>query len=243
MSVPEVIKRKIAHYPAYYITKNMAYDWRLLKAQEPVYPVQFKKLGAAFIHIPKCAGNAITEAIYDRPSIDLGAHMTAIDLRKAAPEDFANAFKFTVVRHPLDRFISAFHFLRAGGMTRADKEWANAFIPATMSLEEFCDRLGGANWYKRAVMSFIHFRPQTHYICDQNENLLVDFIARHERINDDYQIIRERIGCGKPLKPTNVTERKPGQKHTIPSIAEEVAKELYAHDYKILGYQAPAKRS
>ena len=42
-------------------------------------------------------------------------HIPATVWRDVSPEKFSGFFKFTVIRDPVDRFISAFDFLRRGG--------------------------------------------------------------------------------------------------------------------------------
>ena len=75
------------------------------------YPVYFSDTKTLFIHIPKAAGSSFSMGLYGRQVL----HIPATVWRDVSPEKFSGFFKFTVIRDPVDRFISAFDFLRRGG--------------------------------------------------------------------------------------------------------------------------------
>jgi len=74
---------------------------------------------AIFLHIPKCAGQSIEKALGYRHH---HKHHKVNDL----PDDIENYFRFTFVRHPVRRFISACKYnLRVALSTRRQLELAD----------------------------------------------------------------------------------------------------------------------
>ena len=62
--------------------------------------------GVIFIHIPKCAGTSIAQALYGRSCW----HWTAAELRFISPKKFDSYPKLAVVRNPWSRLYSAFKY-------------------------------------------------------------------------------------------------------------------------------------
>lgn len=91
----------------------------------PIFRVNDKL--AFFCHVPKCAGSAVNRYIEARfgklAFLDEGyladrdpwnrtspQHIASEDLRKLFPDDFFDV-SFTVVRHPVARMLSEYHYL------------------------------------------------------------------------------------------------------------------------------------
>lgn len=187
-----------------------------------------------FVHVPKCAGNAICHALYGKDSIEIAGHSTGCELKAADPSAFLAAFKFTVVRCPFTRFTSAFRFLQAGGMTPTDREWARVFLPDQMSLEAFTTKLRKLQRYRRSVMRYFHFRPQRDFICDSDGALMVDMLIKQENLNADYEVLRSKLGRGNDLKVVNRTQS--GCQDALSDSAKYLIRELYNDDFKIGEY-------
>jgi len=82
-----------------------------------------------FVHIPKTGGCSIFyqlkellgEREYPAPKPDI-FHMTISDLRGLFPE-VSSYFKFTIVRHPLSRFVSTYNYLAK----LPERKWWNTY--------------------------------------------------------------------------------------------------------------------
>lgn len=64
-----------------------------------------------FIHVPKNGGTSISTALYGGSP----GHKTAWFYRCAAPEFYKAASPMAVLRDPVERFLSAYWFIRRGG--------------------------------------------------------------------------------------------------------------------------------
>ena len=155
-----------------------------------------------FIHIPKTAGQSIERvflqwaglswddraALLLRPNDDPAkgpprlAHLKARDyvrLGYLTQADFDAAFKFAFVRNPWARVVSFYHHLSAG---KTFREYV---------MGEFRER----TW--REMAWFVG--PQRDFIYDEAGALLVDFVGRFERLQDDFDEICRRLG--RPATP------------------------------------------
>ena len=96
---------------------------------------EFDTRRAIFIHIPKCAGIAIKKALFN----DLSGSHTKLSTycRIFEPHLILTYFKFTFIRNPWDRLVSAYHFLRAGGYNEADRRWFARELGSYRDFDDF----------------------------------------------------------------------------------------------------------
>ena len=81
-----------------------------------------------FIHIPKCAGIAVSKALFNSRA---GGHLPLAHYQLIiTPQQYKHLFKFTVVRNPYARLLSAYRFLASGGLNARDAAWAQSFAKA-----------------------------------------------------------------------------------------------------------------
>lgn len=138
-----------------------------------------------FFHTPKVAGSSIHIFFKDHyglvgeqrcdpiPSIH---HMSAKDYLNSNPQ-YKNYFKFSFVRNPFDRFVSAY-----SGFTQIRNIDLSPF-------SSFCEEFPHSKFSKD-----IHWIPQSELLCDDVGNIIPDFIGRYENLNDDLKTISNMIG-------------------------------------------------
>jgi len=124
-----------------------------------------------FIHIPKTGGTSISSCLYDRNQ----PHLTAAfifdlygDLARSVPS-------FAVVRHPLDRLKSAYHFLRNGGTSIIA---ASRYDMRQLDFTSFADFVDGIHADPNLVNRILTLTPQQDFVCDQHGNVIVDHLFR-----------------------------------------------------------------
>lgn len=70
----------------------------------------FVERRVVFVHLPRTAGTSIEASLFGQDHFS--QHHTAAELRTIlGPAAYEDAFRFTFVRDPLDRFLSAFFYL------------------------------------------------------------------------------------------------------------------------------------
>jgi hypothetical protein len=164
-----------------------------------------------FIHIPKCAGQSIESAFLqdvglnwrtraplllrynDVPEVGPPrlAHLRAVDYLRykyLSEELFQSYFKFTVVRNPYSRAVSLYHYLN---QSVSFSEFAKNILPYQL-------------WYT----TFWFVRPQTDFILDDRESIVVDKIGHVESLESDIEFIRHQTGLRSEIGHVNSKSKR-----------------------------------
>ena len=116
------------------------------------------------------------------------SHFTAREFLKygrISEEAFESYFKFGFVRDPWDRVVSTYKYFRIGGEFKR-------FV---------CDVLPNSLMKSDYYGYFV--RPQYEYLYDDKGECMVDYVGRFERLAEDFQIVRAKVGLGAELPHKN----------------------------------------
>tara|TARA_A100001037_G_scaffold63293_1_gene55377 strand:+ start:79048 stop:79626 length:579 start_codon:yes stop_codon:yes gene_type:complete len=179
-----------------------------------------------FTHIPKCGGVSIYN-IFNTPRRNQ-THLMIRDQPVSLQKQVKKYFNFCFVRNPWSRFLSAYSYLRRGGRgSRGDLQGAK-IINQFENLKEFSYN------FDKIKNDFVdkHFYEQVYWIDDK-----VDFIGRFENLQQDFDIICDKIGIPHQQLPhTNKTKHKHYTEYYDDETREIVA-EKYAKDIEMFGYE------
>ena len=202
---------------------------KLLKTDNCIYKYNPNEYKTIFIHIPKTGGNSIYKALFSKES---NGHIRWSQYQKKNRKKFQEFFKFAVVRNPWDRLVSAFFYLKKGGMNSLDKKWAEDNIQEYKTFDEFVKR-----WInQKNIFSYAHFKPQSYWICDENNKIMVDFIARIETIDEDFLFLSNKIDSKQEsLKKLNSVSRLDYRKYYNDKTIN-IVKNVYKNDIELFGY-------
>jgi len=129
---------------------------------------RIRKAGVLFVHVPKNAGTSICNQLYG----GIMMHESARYYRHVAPELFRSVPSFAIWRHPVERFVSAYAFARHGGTSRVS---IHPSVRDTYSAFSCLDDAITHVENTRSPYDLDHvFRPQSWYVCDRNNNLIVN---------------------------------------------------------------------
>ena len=218
-----------------------------------------------FIHIPKAAGTSIETAFMDDLGLDMDnrhalllgentnkdlgprrvSHLAAseyVDLHFVSQEIYDKYFKFSIVRHPIDRLYSIYKYRTYSDYITFDK-----FIKVKLPQLINSNRDG------------FFYKSQYDYVyCDKGS--CVDFIGKLENLSEDFKIIKDKTGLksdlnhhnkseikrssilkkiGKTIKDPNVWSNfsfKHKKKYLSP-VAVDVVKKYYQKDFKNFKYK------
>lgn len=171
-----------------------------------------------FIHVPKCAGTSMERF----PFVGGSGHATARSLRV---RPYRHYYCWGFVRHPADRLVSVYH---------AAKQHA-AKWPKAESCETFAEFVHKLQDDKRLVGE--HTMPMTHFTCDRDGQLLLDFVGRYERLVAHWLDVCKLIGVPQqPLPHRNTTKHAAAPTYYTKQLYEMVVG-IYEDDFLTFRYQ------
>lgn len=188
-----------------------------------------------FIHVPKTAGNSIFQTLFDA---NPQGHKEALWYRKFDALRFDEYYKFGFVRNPWDRFVSAYFYLKHGGMGRYDCDFRDKYLCKVNSFSEFVKAMGDDSGYRKKIMNWVHFKPQATFLCDENGRVLVDYIGAYENLDGCYSELCRNIGLERngELKMINRSVREDYRKYYSES-GVDCIRTLYQEDINMFAYE------
>ncbi|RME34235.1 MAG: hypothetical protein D6794_10770 [Deltaproteobacteria bacterium] len=220
--IKETFRRKLCAFRYYFFERKKEKDYYSTCC--------FDYYKCIFVHIPKCAGISVARALFGN---NAGGHTSIMQYQRVFPERTLDEyFKFTFVRNPYSRLLSAFQYMQKGGRNEKDKKWAEKHMKFS-SFEDFV--LNGISRFE--IINYLHFRPQVSFLIDDRGELKVDFIGRFETLEEDFNKIKNRVKPQAKLPHLNrsSTTTKDWKARYTPEMIE-VVNDLYRFDFEVLGY-------
>jgi hypothetical protein len=183
----------------------------------------------AFVHIPKTGGTSVLRALFGR---DLDADHAWTGGRAARDH-----LRFCFVRHPLDRFRSAFAYSLLMVENRPNVTDHKMPIRQMIHDGEISDSINefvallpdlGPEWLFRNL----HFRPQIRWIVRTRPQ----FIGRYESLQADFDLLCRF--AGQPA--ARLGKHRSSKKRAVEPFTQEsiqIIERLYRDDFQLLGYQ------
>lgn len=157
----------------------------------PVYRFQqikrraslFEEAGIVFVHVPKNAGTSISAAIYGR----FVGHVWASDLDRWGGPRLRALPRFSVVRNPWDRCLSAYFFATTDRSSEKGRRLQKISRPERFRSPEFSSFDSFVtNWLAHQDLNRVDqvFRPQVQFLKNLEGKVEMDFIGRVEQLNE-----------------------------------------------------------
>lgn len=227
--IPDTERNMLLSYAPQYQQRHID---RILRGRA-IYQPCFDKHQALFIHVPKSAGRSIVRGLFDVKSVE---HAPADWYQRLDRKKFQRYFKFTFVRNPWDRAVSAYTYLKNGGSAASeeDQHWAR-FVVSFDSFDDFvCQWMTADNIMRNAL-----FTPQTLFLQDEYGRLAMDFVGRFESLAEDFATIANRLDVEATLPHINQSRQAPYEDFYSDKSRSIIA-ELYAGDIATFEYSFPA---
>ncbi|EEP3497393.1 sulfotransferase family protein, partial [Campylobacter coli] len=196
------------------------------------------KYKCIFIHVPKVAGSSIERVIYQTDKWLVG-HVKASDYTKFDKDKFDIYFSFGFVRNPYDRVVSAYHYLKNDSPDPCDIKWGRLHIN-NLTFEEFILSLQDEE-FKEEILSKNHFSFQYKYLCDKNMNILVNFIGKFEKLDNDFKKILNILRRKDSLVHINKSKHL-NYRDYYNSQTYKIIREIYRDDFEIFDYDLEDKK-
>lgn len=204
-----------------------------LKLRSPYSKLEIKE-DIIFVHIPKAAGNTIIHSLYNENAST--GHDTLSRYLKYNKKRYNSSYRFSVVRNPLDRFVSSFHYLKQGGLGYFDKKFRNIYLSNVNSFNDFVEKMRHNKSYKDKIMQWIHFMPQFHFISHDGKTIDLHQYLRIEQLDHDFPKLADKLGR-KNTKLITVNSSNHGlYRNYYSDKNKEFIADLYALDFSLLGY-------
>jgi hypothetical protein len=190
------------------------------------FPKEILQAGHLFIHVPKAAGTSFSLALYGRSF----GHHTLAEWQANYPRATANLRTIAIVRDPVDRFLSAFRYLKQGGMNASDAQFAREVLGGCDTASDFARALLTPSVASRALQGGFHFRRQADFLRDRSGTLAIDLLIPFERLDDAAAPMAAILG--RPFTLPKVNE-SPGTREELSDEAQTIVESIYAEDIRI----------
>jgi chondroitin 4-sulfotransferase 11 len=190
-------------------------------------------LKCIFIHIPRTAGHSISAILdYNIKNIPqserLSRHAFSFEYENRFPEEFKDYFKFTFIRNPFDRLVSAW--------IRCYKLYSNkSYIAKSHNDVEFFNskiKPEFTSFIKNHLHLYVgksHFRQQYQWL----RNCHYDFIGRYEHLSTDIQLLCSHLNItGYDIKHLSATKRTDFSRYYTEE-SKHIVTSLYKKDIDI----------
>lgn len=174
-----------------------------------------------FVHIHKTGGTSVERALMI-PNL----HDRALTQRKWMGRcEYERRFSFSIVRNPWDLAVSLYHYLVQSGQISDEQ------------MPEFTEWVQLTFGQEDTRFSTIPGPPRTQrwWLEDEEGELMVDFVAQLETIEDDWEHICKVIGCNVSLPHTNRTNRSEYIEYYDKRARDTIGK-FYEDDINQFGY-------
>ena len=189
-------------------------------------PESFRFTNTIFVHIPKCAGQSVGFGLYGHTV----HHSKIASMFEVDPVFCRNAYKFAVVRDPVERFLSAYNYLKMGGRLESDKKLYERWLSGR-TIDDFL-------LYLKEIAvddmpELFHFHTQSSFVFSHNKSrLMVDRIYRVDQLD---QLLRDFNLCSSlPAIVDNFPVYNQSNKlvSKLNQESEDIVRSLYQVDYK-----------
>ncbi|MEP4198699.1 MAG: sulfotransferase family 2 domain-containing protein [Aliishimia sp.] len=193
--------------------------------------------GVVFIHVPKCAGSSVNDALYGR----FMGHISADVIKRFGSADVKVVPSFSLLRDPMSRAISAYRFVQAGvgtgsGVVATVRKPERYDIPEFKSFDAFVQ-----DWLPKQTLSKCDpvFRTQTSYVCAKSGAVLVDHLGSTADMTPTIAWLYDTLGRTVAIGRTNVTARGKSSANIVASPESRSILELvYRSDFELFNTRA-----
>lgn len=192
---------------------------------------------AIFVHVPKTGGSTISTLLrHERllglkrndPDPRTHKHATLFEHMAALGDEADDYFKFSFVRNPWDRLVSAYHYV---------VERRTGEFPAVAAHKSFADFAAAISRRPEEFLESDYFRPQSSFLIDDAGNMPLDFLGKYETFEDDLQTVLTRLGIRRTLMQHRKRSKHSDYREYYDAGMRDAIAEIYRKDLEAFGYE------
>ncbi|WP_160116438.1 sulfotransferase family 2 domain-containing protein [Ruegeria sp. AU67] len=197
----------------------------------PIYPT----LKTAFVHIPKTGGSTIS-TIMRRPKFGsltkqepcptVNKHASVFVHLDQLGLEAQNYFKFSFVRNPWDRLVSAYHYI----IVRRKE------LDLVVNHATFESFLGSFVEEPLHYLNIPYFKPQSSFLVNDNGDMPLDFLGRFETFEKDLSEVLREIGSRRMFFRHRKKSKRRDYREYYSAESSEAVGEIYIRDVQNFGY-------
>jgi hypothetical protein len=203
-------------------------------------PDLYKNISVIYIAINKCANTSFKKILtkYSHiiiPHNNLKNENLTYNLHYICELPIWNScFKFTVIRNPIDRFISSINFFCDFCLINNEKSSVDYVLNIISNDQYDYDLYGGHHSFiKRHTLPMSH----NHYRIIKNDQLNIDYIFRLENLDKEYKNLCQKIFIEhEPLPKLNQSKPMFTKDMLNNSQISRIC-EIYRRDFEFFGYE------
>lgn len=194
-----------------------------------------------FLHIPKTGGTSIKSCFKEMPRDKL--HHSRIPpggVEEVIHEKSAeHAYKFAFVRNVWDRHVS--NYIHFKSITR--DHWLYKYDSRTAEEVQSFDNFKEFCFEFKNIYSKFHFDSQYKWVYDRTGKIMLNFVGKYERLQQDFNVLCDNLNIGKYYKilPQQLpVKNRHIHKHYTEYYDDEtkqIVAEKYAKDIELFGYK------
>jgi type I site-specific restriction endonuclease len=193
-------------------------------------------MSATFIHIPKTGGTSQI-SVLKKYNIKIYDYL---DSKIADINE--HDFKWTFVRNPFDRLASTIGAWRWKNINKTISQildLAELGSIINWKLPLFSKEIRSTDYYQNSDMSILYHIMPMHVIINkikEHNNININYIARFENIDNDWNFIKEKINISDDLPRLNYSKHRPYQKYFNRKKFIDRVVSLYKQDFIDFNY-------
>lgn len=188
-----------------------------------------------YVHIPKTGGSSLERsALFDGVPKTGGHHEISLMMQDGEERGVSNFATAATIRHPCERFISAFRYLQSEKCNDGNKKERAIYI-GNRTLDEYVKDEDEIDWKNNPLM---HLRPMYPFLLLNNHTFGVDNILCQEQWNEGIERLEKVVGTSAGLKKKHMLENA---HETCDDLLPETRHALemhYAMDYCLFDYNS-----
>lgn len=183
-----------------------------------------------FVAIPKTATTSIEKVLDNYNDIIVPKHTTFSELENNYGINHKEFYTFCFVRNPYDRIVSQYLQLKKNPGKKYDNSERRYYY-------KFCNNNSFDDFIKLLKKERRDIFFQSKFVFNEDNTLKVDFVGRFENLQNDFNIICDKIGIPRvELLKENVTQEKKHYSDYYRTKTKKNVEELFEKEIKYFGY-------